>query len=707
MTTQPTPEAAAAGDEAAPSRWKRLAPLARPRTLLILAAGFAFGALIAATRWAPEPLLSRIVTLDAKRLAITYLAELDDAFELPGEPLPPGRAAQLEMDFLLGPAPGSEAELDLFDTTRFTSAASANAVLGYVVFNRFGDRMLSAGKPLFRSLASPTAARRFEAARTADAPRTHSTAARGGGGARTVSVVVPLRDGQDFAGAVMLDVVRNGVEPGVLSGIERSIFALVALVLTIAFVLLVLLTILRISSNRARDRAAYLAQFDALTGLHNRETFQHRLAQRIAVGHDRKRNFAFILIDIRRFGWINDTFSETVGDAALRGFAERLDTKLRRDPEFAQCGATAARLGADEFAAFFACDTRAHLARVCGALARICDEAMEVSGVKLRLDAAFGAALFPFDGANGNDLQASARYALDVAKTRVADPLKPTSVCIFDSDIAAAHRRRRRLLNDIEGALGRGEMELHYQPQMHIEGERARLVGFEALLRWQHPHEGAVSPAEFIPLAEQSGVIRELGAWCLHEAAREAASWPGGDDGPVVAVNVSPAQFGVDSGESGLAATVSRALGEAGLAPRRLELEITEGLILKDSGNVSEILDGLIALGVAIALDDFGTGYSSLSYLSRIPVSKVKLDRSFVLRLAEDEKVRAIVGAVAAMCGELDMGLLAEGVETEAEQALLVSLGCRHIQGYLHGRPVRDPRPLLPGSGEATAPLAA
>ena len=307
-----------------------------------------------------------------------------------------------------------------------------------------------------------------------------------------------------------------------------------------------------------------------------------------------------VLIDIRRFGWINDTFGDVVGDAVLKAFARRIDSKLHRDPDFAQCGAKAARLGADEFAAFFSCDTRAQLERVCVSLSRICEEALPVGAVRLHVDAAFGAALFPFDGETVDELQASVRYALEIAKEEPSPADRPGSLRIFDTDIAAQHHRRRRLLQDVERAIANGEMEVHYQPQVRIDRGGPRLTGFEALLRWRHLTEGPVSPAEFIPLAEQGGVIRELGAWCLREACRQAASWEGtepeGTEPPTIAVNVSPAQFVGDMpGQNGLVTNVRDVLAETGLPAERLELEITEGLPLGEAG---EILSGLERLGV-------------------------------------------------------------------------------------------------------------
>ena len=674
----------------------RLAAFMTMRTLLIVATLVAFAGLAAACRWAPRHLLAHIVIVDAKRLALGWVRDLDGAFDLPGRPAALGRIETMSYDWLLGPQRREGARFDLFDTARFASRATGQSIAGYAVFTRFGDRLLSAGKPLFRDMGQAAAATRFAAARDG-AVRAYRKGAMDEAGVVTISVVVPLLEGADFAGAIMLDVRRNGVEPGILSGIERSIFALVALVLSIAFVLLLLLSILRARSLRIQRRAAYLARFDPLTGLHNRESFLQLLGERVAAGRERKRNFAVVLIDLRRFAWVNDTFGEDVGDELLKAFGGRLDRKLRVDPEFAQCGAVAARLGADEFAALFACDTRAQLERVCEALAAISGESVDIGGVRVDVTAAFGAALFPFDGETMAELQASVRYALETAKGSKSDG----HVQLFDTEIAARHRRWRKLLADIETALTDGQMALHYQPQVSVAGGPA-LTGFEALMRWNHPQEGAVSPGEFIPLAERSGIIRELGTWCLREACREAARW-GGADAPTIAVNVSPAQFvGEGSGE-GLVGIVERVLDETGLPPARLELEITEGLLLGETGANRDILTGLNALGVRLALDDFGTGYSSLSYLSRIPVDKVKLDRSFVLRLADDAKLRAIVGAVAAMCEALGMTLLAEGVETLDEQQLLVTLGCRHIQGYLHGRPTREPSFAL----SAAPPLAA
>ena len=702
MASRSDPSVEESEGETAPSPLRRLLT---PRVALIVAVALSFGALLAATRYAPKVLLTHIVTLDAERLAQGYIAELADAFDLPGRPTETPLHRSWKASVLLGEAERPAPRFDLFDTARFTSPSTSQAVRGYVVLNRFGDRVLSAGRPLFRSLGTPEAAARFEAVRETGRSRidrkgamgatgtigdTGATGAMRDTGTMTISVTAPLRKRGEFAGVVAIDVQRNSIEPGILAGIERSVFALVALVLCIALVLIVFLSLLRVQSARARRRADYLAQFDPLTGLHNREAFGRKLSERVREGHERKRHFASVLIDIDRFGRLNEAFGDAVGDAILVGFAKRIDERLRTDPGFAQCGAVAARLGADEFAALFSCDTRAHLERVCRALAGICEEGLVVRGIRIDLRASFGAALFPFDGSDADALQGSVRYALDVAKGERGDA--PASVRVFDTEVAARHKRRRKLLQDIEGALAAGQMKLHYQPQVTVGAQSgAELTGFEALLRWEHPEEGAVSPAEFIPLAEQSGTIREIGLWCLHEGCKEAARW--GAQGPDIAINVSPAQFVADMPEQdGLVRNVATALAESGLEPARLELEITEGLLL---GDADEILSGLDALGVRLALDDFGTGYSSLSYLSRIAVDKVKIDRSFVLRMIEDGKVRAIVQAVVSMCEGMGMRVLAEGVETEAEQAVLVKLGCREIQGYLYGRPSPDPTSIV------------
>lgn len=300
-----------------------------------------------------------------------------------------------------------------------------------------------------------------------------------------------------------------------------------------------------------------------------------------------------------------------------------------------------------------------------------------IDGRQVNLSVSIGIALAPTDGSDAAELMRSADLALSRAKTQ-----RRGGFCFFEPEIDSRLRQRRELENELAQALIRNQLRLHYQPLFDATG--LGLVGFEALLRWVHPVRDQIAPAEFIPIAEESGLIVPIGTWVLETACAKAASWPR----PLrIAVNLSPVQFGDD----GLVATVERALRRHDLPPGRLELEITEGVLINDVERALATVRALKALGVVIALDDFGTGYSSLSYLRRFPFDKIKIDRSFVQALGEDEDAEAIVQSIIAMGRSLKLAVTAEGVETDAQLDLLRGLQCSEVQGFLLGRPTAEP----------------
>ncbi|UWU72667.1 bifunctional diguanylate cyclase/phosphodiesterase [Bradyrhizobium sp. NC92] len=364
---------------------------------------------------------------------------------------------------------------------------------------------------------------------------------------------------------------------------------------------------------------------------------------------------------------MNDRFGHAVGDAVLREASRRLQ-------EAAQ-GAYVARVGGDEFigvtdelplpatAELLATRMRAQFERP-----------IEVDGHALKIDLCVGVALYPRDADNAASLLANADAALYRAKHEGRGAIR-----LFTSAMDQQLRDRRALEHDLRLAVERGEFYLEYQPQHHRDGT---LMAYEALVRWRHPLRGVIPPGEFIPIAEQSGAIAQIDDWVLMEACREAASW----DQPLrVAVNVSAAQFRREN----LNAQVRRALRDSGLAAARLELEITEGVLIEDVPRARRTMQSLKSLGILIALDDFGTGYSSLSYLEAFPLDRIKVDRSFVAALGQSERSLAIVRAVIGLAHGLGVPVLAEGIETEAQMSLLVQEGCDEMQGYLLGRPRR------------------
>ncbi|MBS0245131.1 MAG: EAL domain-containing protein [Proteobacteria bacterium] len=417
--------------------------------------------------------------------------------------------------------------------------------------------------------------------------------------------------------------------------------------------------------RQALRRIEYLAQHDALTGLHNRSYFNEQLLRILDEAHDDGRSFAVLAIDLDRFKEINDVFGHAAGDALLKELAARLQQVAG--------SSFVARLGGDEFSIIVIEGEQPAAAEdLANRLMTAAAVEFDANGHRVRSGLSIGVALYPRDGADATALLANADAGLYRAKREGRG-----SVRFFAADIDDQLRAQRLLQQDLQGAIDRNELRVYYQPQAKVDGT---IVGFEALVRWQHPQRGTVSPKDFIPAAEECGLIIQIGEWVLREACREAASWPR----PMkVAVNLSPVQF--QHGD--LCAMVHTVLLETGLAPRRLELEITEGVLVTDLVRAVNLLRRLKNLDVRIAMDDFGTGYSSLSYLQAFPFDKIKIDQSFVKDLGRGPQSAAIIRAVIGLARGLGLPVTAEGVETSAQLAFLAAESCDEIQGYLIGRP--------------------
>jgi diguanylate cyclase (GGDEF)-like protein/PAS domain S-box-containing protein len=422
-----------------------------------------------------------------------------------------------------------------------------------------------------------------------------------------------------------------------------------------------------ITERRSYDeRMSYMAHYDTLTDLPNRASFDESLKTTLDRVKDTGKRFAILSIDLDHFKEANDTYGHTVGDGLLREIAGRMKTAAGE--------AFVARLGGDEFAIIGAeGEQPAGAAVLAEGLLATLGEDLEVGGHRLKLGMSIGIAIYPIDGDDADTLMICADSALYRAKAETRG-----MAMFFEPEMSARLRERYSLQEDLRSAINNGELLLHYQPQVKISGEA---VAFEALARWQCPKRGVVPPGVFIPIAEESSLIISLGEWVLREACREAASWP---KPLTVAVNVSAVQFCYGN----LSMLVHSILLETGLAPGRLELEITETVMVNDFSRAVSILNQLKSLGVRIAMDDFGTGYSSLSYLRSFCCDKIKIDRTFVCDLEQNRHSRSIVRAVIGLGRSLNLPILAEGVETEAQYAFLAQEGCEEIQGYLTGRPL-------------------
>lgn len=426
-----------------------------------------------------------------------------------------------------------------------------------------------------------------------------------------------------------------------------------------------LLTVLEdVTEKRiSEQKIAHMAHHDALTDLPNRAAFNACFADTIEKAARNDSPFTILSIDLARFKETNDVYGHSAGDALLQEVARRLR---------AMAGdAFIARIGGDEFTLIVTGDPENAKAVAHRLLAAFADD-FQVEGKSIQIGLGIGGAVYPADGTDAKSLMVNADAALYRAK---ASP--HTSILFFEPEMGVALQERHNLQHDLRQALGRGELLLHYQPQFRVTGEP---VGFEALARWHSPTRGMVPPGTFIPVAEEYSLILPLGEWALREACREAASWK---QPLTVAVNVSPIQFH----HGDLPSLVHTILLETGLAPARLELEITEGVLITDFSRAVSILRRLKTLGVRIALDDFGKGYSSLSYLHSFPFGKIKIDRAFTSDLQSNQHSMAIVRAVIGLGRSLKVPILAEGVETECQRAFLVSEGCDEIQGFLVGRP--------------------
>ncbi len=440
---------------------------------------------------------------------------------------------------------------------------------------------------------------------------------------------------------------------------------------------------------RTEERVRYLASHDALSGTLNRTSFAEAVEAAAWRRQGGGPGFAVLAIDLDRFKDVNDGHGHAAGDEVLRLVGERLRTVLR-------VGDAVARLGGDEFAVMQSgVQQPQDVARLAQRIVDLLAEPFPVGGVNTRCGGSVGAALY--DPAQGDvaALLKHADIALYQAKAEGRGCFR-----FYDADIDTAMQQRRELARDLRGALEAGQLHLAFQA-LYDAGSQA-LQGYEALMRWDHPTRGPVSPATFIPLAEEGGLIGAMGAWALREACRQAAGWPA----PLcVSVNLSPAQFQGDD----LVATVQAALRDSGLAPERLELEITESLLISNTQQVIATLNRLGALGVRVAMDDFGTGYSSLAYLWRFPFDRIKIDRAFVKDIADDPRVDLIVKSIIELAHALRIRVTGEGVETSEQLGALARHGCDEVQGFLLARPSAPehlPHRQQPGT-TATATTAA
>ncbi|MFA7280196.1 MAG: EAL domain-containing protein [Sterolibacterium sp.] len=423
--------------------------------------------------------------------------------------------------------------------------------------------------------------------------------------------------------------------------------------------------------KRSEERINYLAYYDAITGLPNRSLMNILVDQSLVEAKRGSQLGALLFIDLNRFKPINDTLGHEVGDRLLQQVGQRFRTALRNAD-------MVARMGGDEFvAALFNITKREHAGNVAQKLLDALDAPILLDGHELSIGASIGISIFPDDGPDSATLL---RYA-DVAMYR-AKQAPQKSYAFFSPEMNQIAVGRLSIESGLRRALERGELLLHYQAKVNIE--TGRIIGAEALVRWNHPERGMVSPAEFIPIAEETGLIVSIGEWVLEEACSQAHTWEQRGIPPLkLAVNISARQI-----NSKLPHSIGALLGRHGLTPDWLELELTESMLMNNTDSVIDMMDELNAMGISLSLDDFGTGFSSLSYLKRFPIDTLKIDRSFVTGTPKDPDDCAIAGAIVGMAKQLRLNVIAEGVENREQLAFLKSLGCDEIQGFLFSRPL-------------------
>jgi diguanylate cyclase (GGDEF)-like protein len=514
---------------------------------------------------------------------------------------------------------------------------------------------------------------------------------------RYAVVTIPVRSGDTFLGSVrsFVDLTRQAGEMSKAFGL---IAAITGALIIVAVGVPTLIVGLKIHQQwKAEAQIRYLSQHDKLTGLFNREAFSEHLSEWFKNANEMTDTISLICIDVDRHNEIIETLGHATGDALLQVIARR----MRR---IAGDELTLGRMDGDEFAIALEGADRNDIEELIAKLQAGLSRTYLVNGEDISCTVCMGIATAPTDAQDAAMLLRKAEVAVKNAYTDGFNVVR-----FFEPALDTAYLERRQREKEMRDALANDGFDMHYQPKIDLR--TGEICGHEALVRWFHPVHGAVSPAYFIPIAEETELIVPLGEWIIRRACRDAANWP---EPRNIAVNLSPVQFERIS----VTDMVSQALKESGLPPERLEIEITENLLMSDAEDVLGEFKKLRDLGVGIAMDDFGTGYSSLSYISRFPLTTIKLDRCFVNRLDRDEGAQAIVRCIIDLGHALGIDIFAEGVETPAQATLLRELGCNFAQGYLFGRPaskveaikrlqrVATTKSDAPESAEPASPLA-
>ena len=632
----------------------------------------AFLSLVFATALMAPAVVYQLAAFDARLLARDWLGTMQQQFDLPGEPI------EFRMSWtdqvagaLLEQNTSRPSEINIFRPVEFQSLQHFGQISGYTVFTKFGELFIAGGTPSQRSFDNLAFADALQRAMQLGETVVVTHQQLGENAAPKLFVIIPLFKFNAPRGAVSIEVERTHIEGVMERGVQFASLVTASILALLASTVMITLFFWGRKTRRAEKEAVKLAFFDPLTGLPNRRRFHVELPQAIETACQNDQSFGLMSVDVDCFKQINDLYGHSAGDKVLDEIGRRLSAHLGpKDKVY--------RLSGDEFVAILQlAEDHACLSRVASEIIWSTSTPIEVDESHIMATISLGAATYPEHGEDPETLLRASDVALYDAKENGRN-----TYSLYTTELDREVRLRNQLEQDLRYALEHNELELAYQPQ--VNAESGQLLGFEALARWHHKERGHINPQEFVAVAEQSGLIHALGNWALETACREAARWPAH---LTIAVNLSPLQLR----DAQVVSCVRRALDLTGLAPERLELEITEGVFVFDTAQVRETLDELRKMGVGIAMDDFGTGYSSLSYLTRMPLTKLKIDRSFVTNFTQGKADDAIVNCVVGLSKSLRLSVVAEGVETESQVAALSGAGCDILQGYYFGRPTKSP----------------
>lgn len=642
----------------------------------LIGIGLALTLIVVTSLFGSSFIVRYLTEVDAKNLAYEWVEELGEEFDLPGEPYDPyygpfEYAAALFLDVLDEDASlATLAEPSVFEKNRHSGQ-----ITGYAINNRFGMRLIGGGARLYSEIFETDLEPIFVSVLESKQTAMFKTSATGGRDELVNILMIPLvRDGRSN-GVAQVEVTRFGNTLFLERGVQ-IVSGLIALTIAIvgAVAILMIYSWGRMA-HRATQQADFLASTDTVTLLPNRRKFEEVLPLELAAALKSKSEIVVIFCDVDNFKSVNDTYGHTTGDKLLVAIGDRLKD-LMPNPEHLF------RVSGDHFAILI--ETPGGTPEIKTFCEKI-QETMrpeflpEIPGLKTTLSS--GVARFPQDGRDKEQLMKAADLALHSAKRAGRSTYRLFTPRMNSDSVDAV-----KLQHALENALQNDGLQLVYQPQ--VKAGCGSLVGFEALARWTHPTEGPISPMRFISVAEKSGLIGQLGEWALRTACDEARFWP---EHMSIAVNLSPLQLR----DARLPGLVSEVLRTTGITPERLELEVTESVMMHESELSQQTFEALDRLGIGLALDDFGTGFSSLNYLTRIPLTKMKIDKSFVDRFGKTERDDAILFGLVQLGRNLGLKITAEGVETLTQAVGLSKAGCTSLQGYYFGRPMSDPRELI------------